>query len=94
MAFSTKLNLDNSKFEQTTGSTLNLDGSTIIGDNGSLTYESHPSFTGDTQIIDKKYVDDNIVSGTTSGTTYNLSSPAAIDLGGISQGQVLTGLIY
>jgi len=90
MAFSTKLNLDNSKFEQQTGSTLNLLGDNIIGDDGSLKYNSQPTFTNDEEIVTKKYVDDNVVSGT-SGITYNLSSPAAIDVGGITTGTVLTG---
>lgn len=91
MAFSTKLNLDNSKFEQTTGSTLNLAGDTIISNDGNLNYESNPDFTTDTQIVTKKYVDDNIVSGTTSGTTYNGASPAAVTVGGITAGTELTG---
>lgn len=90
MAFSTKLNLDNSKFEQQTGSTLNLNGNNIIGNNGDFRYNTQPNFTGSTQVVTKQYVDDNIVSGT-SGLTYSLQSPAAIDVGGIIIGTILTG---
>ena len=88
MAFSTKLNLDDSKFEQQSGSTLNLDGQVIIGNDNGLRYSEVPTLTGDTQVATKKYVDDNVVSG----STYNLSSPAAITLGGITAGDELTGL--
>lgn len=91
MAFNTKLKLIDAKFEQPTGGTLTLSGDTTIADSGELKYASHPTFSQDEQIVDKKYVDDNIVSGTTSASTYNLLSPAALDLGGIEQGYVLTG---
>jgi hypothetical protein len=83
MAFNTKIRIDDQHVEQVVNSTLTLSGNTR--------YATHPNFTGDTQIIDKKYVDDNIVSAT-GGTIYNLESPAAVSLGGITAGSyVLTG---
>lgn len=91
MAFNTKLKLIDAKFEQPSGSTLTLSGDTTIADSGDLSYSSHPTFTEDTQIVDKKYVDDNVISATTSASTYNLLSPAAIEVGGITVGTVLTG---
>jgi hypothetical protein len=91
MAFNTKLKLIDAKFEQVSGATLTLSGNTIIADSGELKYTTHPTFSEDTQIIDKKYVDDNIVSGVTGATTYNLLSPAAIEVGGIDIGYELTG---
>ena len=83
MAFNTKIKLDDGHVIQESGATLTLSGNTKYG--------QHPDFTEDTQVVDKKYVDDNITSGTTSASTYNLLSPAAIDLGGIDEGYVLTG---
>jgi hypothetical protein len=87
MAFSTKLQLNDAKAELQSGNTL-----TIAGD---LRYDIHPNFTGDTQIIDKKYVDDLIeaITGSTStgGTIYNLASPSNVEVGGMPAGTVLTG---
>ena len=91
MAFSTKLNLSDSKFEQQSGSTLNLDGDTIINTTGSISYDTVPVTPSDKDLVTKNYVDAQIVSGTSSGVTYNLSSPAAVDVGGITTGTVLTG---
>ena len=82
MAFNTKIDLSDSKTYQATGQTLTLSGQTK--------YVTHPTFTGDTQVVDKKYVDDSIVTATGS-TVYNLQSPAAICLGGIPLNYVLTG---
>lgn len=88
MGLNTKIKIDDKHVVQLHGETLNLSGDTIIADNGSLTYASHPTFTNDVQIVDKKYVDDNINS---VSNIYNLSSPATITLGGIIEGTVLTG---
>jgi len=82
MAFNTKIRIDDQHVEQVVNSTLTLSGDTR--------YATHPNFTGDTQIIDKKYVDDNIISATGS-TVYDLESPAALEVGGIDVGYVLTG---
>jgi hypothetical protein len=90
MAFNTKIDLSDSKTYQATGQTLTLSGQTKIATSIGLKYVTHPTFTGDTQIVDKKYVDDNIVTATGS-TVYNLQSPAAITLGGITIGTILTG---
>lgn len=83
MAFNTKIKIDDQHVEQDVGTTFTLSGNTRYGE--------HPTFTGDTQIVDKKYVDDNIISGVTSGSTYDLGSPAAVEVGGITVGTVLTG---
>jgi len=90
MAFTTKLNLSNNKTYQATGDTLTLSGHTLVTTTGDLKYVIHPTFTGDTQVVDKKYVDDNIIS-VTGSTIYNLQSPAAVTVGGITIGTVLTG---
>jgi hypothetical protein len=82
MAFNTKIRIDDQHVEQVVNSTLTLSGDTR--------YATHPNFTGDTQIIDKKYVDDNIISATGS-TVYDLLSPSACAVGGITVGYVLTG---
>jgi hypothetical protein len=91
MAFNTKIDLSDSKSYQATGQTLTLSGQTKIATSTGLKYVTHPTFTGSTQIVDKKYVDDSIVTATGS-TVYNLQSPAAITLGGITCGTILTGL--
>jgi hypothetical protein len=85
MAFNTKIQIDDQHVVQSPNTTLTLSGDTR--------YAVHPNFTGDTQIIDKKYVDDNIVSGVTGGTVYSapLLSPAAVAVGGISVGYVPLG---
>jgi len=81
MGFTTKVQIDDQHVVQGTGTTLTLNsGSTTA-------YDGHPVFTGDTQVVDKKYVDDNVVSG----STYSLLSPAAIEVGGIPVDYVLTG---
>jgi hypothetical protein len=67
-----------------------LSGQTKIATGTGLKYVTHPTFTGDTQIVDKKYVDDSIVTATGS-TVYTLQSPAAVAVGGITVGWVLTG---
>lgn len=87
MAFSTKLNLSNQKFEQTTGSTLNLDGKTVVG--GDIRYENIPNLSGDTQLVHKKYVDDLVFSG--DSIIYNGATPTTIEVGGITAGTQLTG---
>jgi len=83
MALNTKIKIDDNHVVQEAGTTLTLSGTTKYG--------AHPTFTTDTQLVDKKYVDDNIISGATSATTYNLGSPAAVEVGGITVDYVLTG---
>lgn len=90
MAFNTKIDLSDSKTYQATGQTLTLSGQTKIATGTGLKYVTHPTFTGSTQIVDKKYVDDSIITATGS-TVYTLQSPAAITVGGITAGTVLTG---
>jgi hypothetical protein len=92
MAFNSKINLSNSKVYQGNGEKLYLSGDTSIAAVGDLRYATHPTFTDPTQIVDKKYVDDTAVSATGS-TVYNppLLSPAAVAVGGITIGYVLTG---
>lgn len=86
MAVSTKIDLSNDKVGQSSGSTLNLDGTTIIG--GNAKYESIPTLTGDTQLVHKKYVDDIAVAG---GAVYSGASPSTITVGGLTAGAQLTG---
>jgi len=85
MALNTKIQIDDNHVVQESGTTL-----TFRGD-ATTKYNSHPTFTGATQLVDKKYVDDNIISGVTSGSTYDLLSPAAVVVGGITVGYSLTG---
>ena len=87
MAFSTKIKLINAKVEQQSGTTLTLSGDTTVADSGDLRYTSHPTFVDDEQIVDKKYVDDNVVSG----STYNEDSPSTVTVGGLEAGTTLTG---
>jgi hypothetical protein len=91
MAFNTKINLDNGHVIQPDDSQLTLSGNTIIASVGDLRYQTHPNFTGTTQIVDKQYVDLQVISGVTGGTLYNLGSPAAVEVGGIDVGYVLSG---
>jgi len=86
MAFNTKINLNNDKVYQSDGQALTLSGNTVIATVGDLRYQTHPTFTGSTQIVDKQYVD-----AATGSTIYNLGSPAAVTVGGISPNYVLTG---
>lgn len=94
MAFTTKLKLISEKFFQPSGSTLDLSGTTIIAETGDLKYENHPTFTTDTQIVDKKYVDD-LITGASTGITQSLiysgESPSTVDVGGLNAGSELTG---
>jgi hypothetical protein len=90
MSFNTKIDLSDSKSYQATGQTLTLSGETKIATGTGLKYVTHPTFTGNTQIVDKKYVDDSIITATGS-TLYTLESPAAVAVGGITVGWVLTG---
>jgi len=92
MAFSTKQKLIDQKYEQPSGGTLTLSGTNYIATSGDLRFSVHPTFTDDEQVVDKKYVDDLIQSGTTASTTYNLSSPSTITVGGLNAGSDLIGL--
>ena len=66
---------------------LNLISNNIIVCGNNLKYNAHPTFTGSTQIVDKKYVDDQ----TTGSTTYQCQSPSTITVGGLIAGSLLTG---
>jgi hypothetical protein len=91
MAINTKISLDNSKVVQLEGNNLTLCGNTVIDEGtGNLSYSIHPTFTGDTQVVDKQYVDESILTATGS-TVYNLASPATTTVGGITAGTTLTG---
>jgi hypothetical protein len=89
MSSTTKINLSDSKAYQATGQTLTLSGHTKIATVGDLKYVTHPTFSEDTQIIDKKYVDDSVVS--TGSTIYNLATPSTVTIGGLTSGTILTG---
>ena len=90
--FNTKLNLSDNKVYQGDGQTLTLSGDTVIALSGTLKYVSGVTFNDDYQLVDKKYVDDQIL-GATGSTVYSspLLSPAAVAVGGINIGYVLTG---
>ena len=90
MAFNTKIDLSDSKTYQATGQTLTLSGQTKIATSTGLKYITHPTFTGTTQIVDKKYVDDSIITATGS-TVYNLATPSTVTVGGLAAGTTLTG---
>jgi hypothetical protein len=90
MGYNTKINLSNDKVCQNSGDTLTLSGNTVITSVGDIRYASDINFTGDTQIITKKYVDDNInsLTGTTSQAITGASNGLTKDgqvvcLGGV-----------
>jgi len=83
MAFNTKIQIDDQHVVQSPNTTLTLSGNTR--------YATHPNFTGNTQIVDKQYVDDNIISGVTGGTVYNLASPSTVEVGGLPASSTLLG---
>lgn len=89
MAFSTKLNLSNEKFEQQSGSTFNFEGDNVFG--GDVRYDYIPSLSADTQVVHKKYVDDLVQSFSGESVIYNGASPSTIVVGGIAAGTQLTG---
>jgi len=91
MAYNTKIKLSDDKVCQGSGELLTLSGNTVIAASGSMKYAEQPTWSGDTQVATKKYVDDSVVSGVTGGTVYNLASPATVEVGGISVDTVLTG---
>jgi hypothetical protein len=93
MALGTKLRLIKQKFEQLAGDELILSGDTIIDSSqGNIKYStSSVSITDDAQLVTKKYVDENTSTGITAGTTYNLSSPSTVSVGGINAGTDLLG---
>lgn len=90
MAYNTKIHLIDDKVIQNSGDELNLSGTTIIDVDGLLKYSDNPTFSGDTQIVTKKYVDDKLTGGT-FGTIYNLESPSTVTVGGLPAASVLTG---
>lgn len=86
MGYNTKIRLGDSNVIQSVDVGLTLSGNTKIADSGDLRYNSHPTFTGDTQIIDKKYIDDaintlesNTLTGSSNGLTDNDN---IVELGG------------
>ena len=87
MAYNTKINLSNAKVCQNNGDLLTLSGDTVIAAVGDIRYASEVTFTGDTQLVTKKYVDNSV----TGGTVYDLDSPATTDVGGVIAGTTLTG---
>lgn len=91
--FRTNQTLSDAGFNQPSGSgsTLSVSGNTTIANGGTLKYGicQHSSFTN-RSVVDKEYVDKH-VSGATGSSIYNLSSPAAITVGGITGGTILTG---
>ena len=90
MAFNTKIKLTNQHVEQTQNSSLVLSGKTQVATVGDLRYQIHPDFTGNTQVVDKRYVDLQ-ASGATGSTVYKLASPTSVCVGGIDVGTILTG---
>ena len=90
MAYNTKINLSNDKVCQGSGDLLTLSGNTVISASGSLNYAQQPTWTGDTQVATKKYVDDAVVSATGS-TVYDLASPSTVEVGGLLASSILTG---
>ncbi len=66
---------------------LNLISNKICVCGTDMKYAVHPTFTGDTQLVDKKYVDDK----SSGSTTYQCASPSTITVGGLPSGSVLTG---
>ena len=72
MAYNTKLKLIDAKFEQPIGGELTLSGDTIIASSGELKYAAHPTFTENTQVVDKQYVDEFVASATTEITYDNV----------------------
>lgn len=88
MGFSTKQKISNQKFYQGTGDTITLSGHTNVKD---IRYITEPSFTGETQIVSKGYVD-GLIQDVTGGTLiYDGSTPASVAVGGIIVGYQLTG---
>jgi ribosomal protein L31 len=66
---------------------LNLVSNNICVCGTNMNYVTHPIFTGDTQLVDKKYVDDQI----TGSTTYSSASPSTVTVGGMPASTVLCG---
>ena len=91
MAFQTKLALFDGKVFTPTGSTLTLSGQTVIADSGNLRYESERTFDNSLDLVTKEFVETTSGSGITASTTYNLNSPAAVTVGGVTAGTDLTG---
>jgi hypothetical protein len=69
---------------------LNLISSKVCVCGTDMKYDVHPTFTGDTQIVDKKYVDDKVFS-TSGSTLYSGASPSTITVGWMPANTVLTG---
>lgn len=93
MAFSTKQKLNDGKFIQESGNVLTLSGDTVINAaTGDITFSEHKIFDDPQQVVDKQYVDEQIIIQVTGNSIYTLGSPAAVQVGGVDVGHVLTGL--
>jgi hypothetical protein len=85
MAFNTKIELYDSKVYQCDGHVLTLSGNTVIATVGDLRYQTHPTFTGNTQIVDKQYVDS--ATGGICASNGLTKSGSYITLGGALTGE-------
>ena len=91
MGFTTKIRFNKDKIIQASNEEVILSGKTTYDSDGQVYYKNHPTFTGATQIVDKKYVDDHLSSGVTSSLYYTGETPSNIAVGGMPAGDVLTG---
>jgi len=91
MAYNTKINLSDDKVFQSDGQILTLSGDTIISAIGNIKYATAPTITGATQLVTKQYVDEQVISGVTGGTVYNLASPSTVEVGGVPASSALLG---
>ena len=89
MAFNTKIDLYDSKVIQCANQILTLSGKTVIATSGDLRYQTHPTFTGATQIVDKCYVD--TASGGIGGANGLSRCGNNIVLGGALTGNTTIG---
>ena len=89
MAFNTKIDLYDSKVIQCANQILTLSGKTVIATSGDLRYQTHPTFTGATQIVDKCYVE--TASGGIGGANGLSRCGNNIVLGGALTGNTTIG---
>lgn len=101
MTFFSRPNLDDTQFKQISGSTLTLDGSTVINSVTGLSIVDENSIqvpiivTGGTNNKVLTYVDGEIVlksmSGGTGSGVYSGASPTTCTVGGLSASSVIAG---